>query len=1103
MKKVQIHLIYLLFIFPFTTFGFVLNVSSSSETCTGNGSLTFTATDIDANGTILYTIYKLPDLVVPISITSNTNLNGLTSGLYRIIAKETVNGVVTTQQVDVTISSNIVPLVFSISSLNQACTATSSITVNTITGFPVSFEIFDGPILYPLQSSNVFSGLIVGDYRIRVFDACGNGSVQAFTVIQNQAQLSIADPIFTNTNPTNCNFTIVNNTITPASGTIIGYPLSVVYNVQPPTGTVISFTQNITNGNLTSQTLSQTIPYYLNQDYSYSITITDVCGTIISKNFLINQGIELLSTIVVLDCNEYYFTLTASNFTPPYSLNFLNVPVGFNPSAFNANYPGPYTENTIDFGSPTNPTPIGQYTVQITDSCGRTLSTARTFSVVSVPILPTSVATNEGCLANQGKIEISILGSNLVTVIITNAPASYPFPLPHNVSNLIDVNGNFTLSQIPSGNYTFSLLDSCSSVLLPLDIVVPVYQDKGITTEIREGCSLQKGSIKINSNNGALTSVILTSAPSTFSTSLPLNLSNNIITNGVFYLGNLPPGNYTFATIDGCNFTSTKTITIAGYTITSQSFSLQPNCGSFTIPLNFVSNGTANQKFWLQKLINASSNTWGNPATNVVYNEGSVPTATNSLLLVNNANNLNLSFNGTFRIVRYFSAYYSGSEVNNGTITDINSRCIEILAPTLSFNQSLDILDANRLPCSSSGNLDVFINAVGTNPLKYKIVSKNGNPFFLDNGNSNVFYGLPQGLYQFVVEDACGNITNKIYDIATLSSFIVTTQPENMLQCTATITGNETFNLTLQNPIILGSQAASEYTISYYNSLADAQNAQNSIVNTTTFNPTTNSQELYARIIFNVLPSCYEVLSFKIIVGLEPKLNVNQQYINCSTAPQIIDASIGNLPTTTYLWSDGSTNPIISISQIGITNQIVIATNSYESNLKCTKSINIKVINSQIPQFDTIETVDWTTNENSITVITTQVGNFLYSLDGINFQETNVFSNLLSGLYTVYVKDIGGCVLIEQQVWLLNYPRYFTPNDDGFHDYWFIKNSNFEPNFKVTIFDRYGKLITNFNSTSQGWDGNYNGNKLISDDYWFVINRQDGRIHKGHFAMKR
>ena len=48
-----------------------------------------------------------------------------------------------------------------------------------------------------------------------------------------------------------------------------------------------------------------------------------------------------------------------------------------------------------------------------------------------------------------------------------------------------------------------------------------------------------------------------------------------------------------------------------------------------------------------------------------------------------------------------------------------------------------------------------------------------------------------------------------------------------------------------------------------------------------------------------------------------------------------------------------------------------------------------------------------------------------------------------------------------------------------------------------------GKFITNMNSTSQGWDGKLNGIELPADDYWFVVVREDGRTHKGHFALKR
>jgi gliding motility-associated-like protein len=86
---------------------------------------------------------------------------------------------------------------------------------------------------------------------------------------------------------------------------------------------------------------------------------------------------------------------------------------------------------------------------------------------------------------------------------------------------------------------------------------------------------------------------------------------------------------------------------------------------------------------------------------------------------------------------------------------------------------------------------------------------------------------------------------------------------------------------------------------------------------------------------------------------------------------------------------------------------------------------------------------------------------------------------------------------------LLNYPHYFTPNGDGIHDYWYIKHSENEPQFQVYIYDRYGKLITGFPSGSVGWDGTLNGRQLFSDDYWFVVQREDGRLLKGHFTLKR
>ena len=61
----------------------------------------------------------------------------------------------------------------------------------------------------------------------------------------------------------------------------------------------------------------------------------------------------------------------------------------------------------------------------------------------------------------------------------------------------------------------------------------------------------------------------------------------------------------------------------------------------------------------------------------------------------------------------------------------------------------------------------------------------------------------------------------------------------------------------------------------------------------------------------------------------------------------------------------------------------------------------------------------------------------------------------------------------------------------------------FQPNSKILIYDRYGKLLKQLNPSSKGWDGTLNGKVLPNDDYWFAVKLQDGRIFKNHFSLKR
>lgn len=1083
---------------PTFVFGFTLVVTPTTETCSGNGSLSFSTTNPAAGGSIEFFIYKLPNTTVPYASTFANTLGGLTAGDYRVVAVETIGSSTTSQQQELTIANAVVPLEFTVQSLNQACASVSNISVDVTSGTAESYEIFDGPLTFAPQTSNVFNNLVVGVYKIRVFDTCGIGVVSTFTVTLNPTGLTVGPPVFSNTVPPSCTTVVATQTISPNSGTVIAYPLTIQYTIHPPNGDPpIVVNETLASGDLLSQQISTTLPTYINQEYTYDVSVSDACNTVTTGSFVSNQDIQLLPTIVSLVCDANYLGIKAVNFTPPYTLTFTSAPPGFDPTFPNPLYPGPYTDGDLVFGDDTHPVPLGSYTATITDACGKTKTI--TFEVLDIPPVPQIIATNNGCLTNSGRIVIGIPHYKLATAIITIAPETYPFAVPHDVSDLINPEGILVLESVPLGNYSIAVTDFCASMITPIEVSIPAYINQPLLYELRPGCALGQSSLKVVSGNASkLTGLSITAAPVGFAHPLPYNGLSNITASGEFFISDLPEGNYTLTAVDECNFTNSATISVIGYAITNSGFALQTNCGTFDLALNFASNGNTNETFWLQKAI-ATSGGWGHPLTGNPYNENSVPDDSNSYRINNNATNLNLAFNGDFRIVRSFFSYNEGKDIVLGASTDKN--CIEILEPTLHFDESLEIIDAHRMPCSASGSLDVIIDVNGALPLHFTITEKDGVAFNFDNGASNVFSNLDSAVYTFQVEDNCGNIVNRLFDVGALGSLVTVTEPDDLLSCVAVITHNETFNLAAQSSVILGTQPPADFLLTYYPTAIDAQANTNAITNLTAYNPPANPQTVFAAVRYRQLPNCYELTSFDLVAGQTPTLNLNAEYLGCDENPVTVNAAETNLATTTYLWSNGSTDPEVSISRPGVTNLSVTATNAY-GNLACSVTRDIRVLISVPPKIDRIDTVDWTDDENSISIISSTPELFDYSLDGGVFQPENSFTNLAAGLYTLTIRDRLGCGEITKEVWLLNYPKFFTPNGDGYHDLWFIPNSANEPDFTVEIFDRYGKLLKVLHK-EEGWDGRFNGQEIFSNDYWFVAHRQDGKVFKGHFTLKR
>jgi gliding motility-associated-like protein len=194
----------------------------------------------------------------------------------------------------------------------------------------------------------------------------------------------------------------------------------------------------------------------------------------------------------------------------------------------------------------------------------------------------------------------------------------------------------------------------------------------------------------------------------------------------------------------------------------------------------------------------------------------------------------------------------------------------------------------------------------------------------------------------------------------------------------------------------------------------------------------------------------------------------------------------------------GAFGSTYNATQIGT--YTVIATNS----AGCV-SDPVNAIVGQMPQGESLVIEQSETFSDNPMIAVTVIGGdgpFLYQLDDGAFQPSNVFHNVLSGTHTITVVD-ANCTYLTGTATIINYPKYFTPNGDGFHDTW---NIEVMENATVWIFDRYGKLIKQISTDGLGWDGTYNGRALPSTDYWFVIDYTENggkKTFKAHFSLKR
>ena len=262
--------------------------------------------------------------------------------------------------------------------------------------------------------------------------------------------------------------------------------------------------------------------------------------------------------------------------------------------------------------------------------------------------------------------------------------------------------------------------------------------------------------------------------------------------------------------------------------------------------------------------------------------------------------------------------------------------------------------------------------------------------------------------------------------------------------------------------------------------------------------------------------SCSGIQSFNIIVNPKPAININDSYTICDVPSQHPPITLsGDASNDRYEWLD-SNNQVISTQQNFTLTSVGTFTHRAYKAYNGVICENIKTFTVVKPDTPVFESVNVAENGDHFNVDVNVTGNSSYefSVNGTDFFGSgtrHTFTNVTPGLRTIYVRDLNNCEPpIQTEVSIIGFPKFFTPNNDGFNDFWKVKgvSSIFYKSIFVRVYNRYGKAVYQTSSFDEpGWNGTYDGKELIPNDYWYsvqIIDLNDNVIQrKGHLSLIR
>ena len=127
---------------------------------------------------------------------------------------------------------------------------------------------------------------------------------------------------------------------------------------------------------------------------------------------------------------------------------------------------------------------------------------------------------------------------------------------------------------------------------------------------------------------------------------------------------------------------------------------------------------------------------------------------------------------------------------------------------------------------------------------------------------------------------------------------------------------------------------------------------------------------------------------------------------------------------------------------------------------------------------------------------------YQYAMDNLNYQPSNVFTNVRGGDHTIYAISSENCDPAIAEINVIEAYNVITPNGDGINDVLNYSDLLKKEEPFLQIFDRLGKTVfTGDNNNKYSWDGKSSGKTVSTGSYWYIMKwREPGSIAFSEFS---